>query len=201
MTPRRLFSLLFWLAVVLGSALGPARAVELKVSRAALERTLRQQMFGGPDGRYYLKGTLQTPCNVYAEDPHLAFTQDRIVVKLKIQAKLGTTLHGNCLGITLSPAVEVSLAPEGQAETVGFRDARLEKVSERAELNVLLQPFLNRQVPSGMRVNAADLLRKALADSTAATGYKVSLERLKIHSVLVEGDDLVLDVDGDISIK
>jgi hypothetical protein len=52
-----------------------------------------------------------------------------------------------------------------------------------------------------MRVNAADLLRKALAGSTAASGYKVSLNRLKIHSVEIEGDKLVVDADGDLSVE
>jgi glycine cleavage system regulatory protein len=52
-----------------------------------------------------------------------------------------------------------------------------------------------------MKVNAADLLRKALEGSTASSGYKVTLQRLKIHSMQIQGDDLVVDVDGDLSIK
>jgi hypothetical protein len=52
-----------------------------------------------------------------------------------------------------------------------------------------------------MKVNAADLLRKALQGSTATSGYKVSLDRLKIHSILLDGDQLVVDADGDISVQ
>jgi hypothetical protein len=74
-------------------------------------------------------------------------------------------------------------------------------VSDHTELNFVLTPFLSRQVPSGMKVNAADLLRKALEGSTATSGYKVTLDRLKIHSVLVQEETLVVDVDGDISVK
>src|SRR5580704_14127432 len=40
------------------------------------------------------------------------------------------------------------------------------------------------------KVNAPELLRKALEGSTLSSGYKVSLERLKIHSVQVLGDAL-----------
>jgi hypothetical protein len=176
-------------------------AVQLKVSRGALERTLRQQLFSGAGGRYYLKGSAQTPCFVYAEDPHLVFTNGRIVVQLKTHAKLGTTLRNSCFGISLSPATEVSLAPDGQGEMVGFRDAKLDRISEHAELNLLLSPFLSRQIPSSMRMNAAELLRKALAQSTASSGYKVSLDQLKIHSIFVQGDDLVMDVDADLNIE
>ena len=188
-------------AVLLVCAVAQAGAVELKVTRDALERTLQQQLFNGPDGRYYIKGNAQSPCYVYAENPKLTFAVDRIVVQLKAHARLGQKVAGACIGIALTLPAEVSLAPDGEGETVGFRDARVDRVSDHTELNFVLTPFLSRQVPSGMKVNAADLLRKALENSTATSGYKVSLERLKIHSVQIQGDDLVVDVDGDIGIK
>lgn len=93
------------------------------------------------------------------------------------------------------------MAPDGEGETLGFRDARLEHVSEQRELNFLLTPFLSHTVPSNMKVNAADLLREALANSTATSGYKVSVSRLKIHSVQIDGDDIVIDADGSLSVK
>ena len=187
--------------LLLAGALTQAGAVELKVSRDALERTLKQQLFNGPDGRYYLKGNAQSACYVYAENPKLKFVEDRIVVQLKTHARLGQRVGGACIGIALSLPAEVSLAPDGEGETVGFRDARVDKVSDHTELNFVLTPFLSHQVPSGMKVNASDLLRKALEGSTASSGYKVTLDSLKIHSVLIQEDTLVVDVDGDISVK
>lgn len=191
-----------WLAALLCAlGAGSAAAVELRVSREALERTLKNQLFNGSEGRYYLKGSATTACYVYAEDPKVSFAADRILVRVKTHAKLGTSLRGACLGLSLSPASEVSMAPAGEGETLGFKDARLERVSDQRELNFLLSPFLSHTVPTSMKVNAADLLRKALADSTATSGYKVSLERLKIHSIQIDGDDVVVDVDGGISVK
>jgi hypothetical protein len=197
-TPRRMLAAGL---LLLAGAAAHSGAVELKVSRDALQRTLKQQLFSAPDGRYYLKGNAQSACFVYAEDPQLSFVQDRIVVRVKTHAKLGAHLHGACLGIALSPIAEVSLAPDGQGETIGFRDARMERVSDQRELNFLLSPFLSRQIPSSMKVNAAELLRKALEGSTASSGYKVTLEKLKIHSMQIQGDNLVVDVDGDVSIR
>jgi hypothetical protein len=187
--------------LLLACVLPRAAAVELKVSRDALERTLKQQLFSGADGRYYLKGNAKSACFVYAEDAKLKFVDDRIVVTLKTHARLGQKVAGACIGIALNLPAEVSLAPDGEGETVGFRDARLDKVSDHQELNFILTPFLSRQIPTGMKVNAADLLRKAMENSTATSGYKVSLERLKIHSVQIQGDNLVVDVDGDIGIQ
>ncbi len=187
--------------IVLAAGLTPCRAVELKVSRDALQRTLKQQLFSGPDGRYFLKGSAQTACRVYADDAQLRFEQDRIVVRIKTHARLGRAVGGTCLGISLSPTSEVSLEPYGEGETIGFRDAQMLKVSDQREMNFLLAPFMSHQVPSSMKVNAAELLRKALEGSTAAAGYKVTLEKLKIHSIQIQGDELVLDADGDISVK
>jgi hypothetical protein len=189
-----LFALLFVASL-------PARAVELRISRGALERTLKQQLFSGPDGRDYIKGDAKSPCFVYAEQPELNFAQDRIIVKVKTHAKLGTSIAGKCLGVTLASNSEVSMVPDAQGETIGFRDARVEKVSDSKELNFLLLPFLSHQIPTSMKMNAADVLRKALEGSTLTTGYKVTLDRLKIHSMVIQGDYLVVDVDGDMSVK
>lgn len=178
-----------------------SRAVELRVSREAMERTLRQQLFNGPNGRYYLKGNPQSPCFVYADDPRLNFVEDRFVVSMKTHSRLGKKVRGACLGISLSLPAEVSLEPDGEGETIGFRDARVDRVSDQKELNFVLIPFLSHQIPSSMKVNAAELLRKALEGSTASSGYKVTLERLKIHSVQIQGETLVVDVDGDLSVK
>jgi len=174
--------------------------VELRMSRPAMERTLKQQLFGGPDGRYFLKGDAKTACFVYAEQPVLTFAQDRVVVQVKIHAKLGKALGSKCLGVSLNPTAEVSMVPDAEGETLGFRDARVERISESKELNFLLMPFMKNQIPSSMKVNAADLLRKALEGSTLTTGYKLSLDRLKIHSMLIQDDWLTLDVDGDLSV-
>ena len=171
------------------------------MGREALQRTLKQQLFSGPDGRYFLKGNAHSACWVYADDAGLSFVQDRIVVRVKTHARLGQAVGGACLGFSLAPTSEVSLEPYGEGETIGFRDAQVVRVSDRRELNFLLAPFLSHQVPSSMKVNAADLLRKALEGSTASSGYRVSLERLKIHSVQIQGDDLVVDADGDIRVK
>jgi hypothetical protein len=187
--------------LLLASATAQCRAVELKVSRDAIERTLKQKLFNGSNGRYYLKGNANSACSVYAEDPKLRFDQDRIVVEVKTHARLGKSVGGACLGISLTLPAQVSLAPDGEGETIGFRDARVDHVSDQRELNFLLTPFLSRQIPSSMKVNASDLLRSALEGSTASSGYKVALDKLKIHSVQVQGDFLIVDADGDLSVE
>lgn len=194
----KLRALLLALAAV--PSLAPsARAIELKVSTQALERTLDQQLFT-QNGRYYFRGKPTSACYAYAEDPKVSFNGDRVVVHVKAHAKLGTSLHGACLGVTLNTEADVSVVPDAQGESIGFRDARVEHLSESRELNFFLEPFLSRKLPQQMKVNAATLLRQLLLKSTETTGYNITLDDLKIHSMQVAGPSLAVDFDGDLSV-
>ena len=190
--PLRLFT---FLAPLLLSA-STASAIEVKVSSQALERTLRTQLFNGPQGRYYMRGDATSACYVYADSPHVTFVQDRIVVHVHARAKFGTAVHGACIGVSLTTEADVSLIPEAEEESIGFRDARIERLSESKELNFLLEPFLSHKLPAQMKMNAALLMRQLLSRSTETTGYALSLNSLKLHSLLVEGDSLVMDADA-----
>jgi hypothetical protein len=178
-----------------------ASAIEVKISAQALERTLKTQLFNGPDGRYYIRGDAKSSCFVYAESPKVSFKDDRVVVHVHTRSKLGTSIHGACLGVGLSTEADMSVMPDAQGETIGFRDARVDKLSASRELNFFLVPFLSGKLPQKMSVNAADLMRQVLNRSVDATGYAFSLSSLKIHSMLVQGDCLVLDVDGGMDVN
>ena len=197
---RRLSLCLLLSVALLFSAVRTASAIEVKVSAQALERTLRTQLFNGPEGRYYIRGDAHSACYVYAESPRVTFARDRIVVRVHAKAKLGTAVRGACIGVSLTTNTDVSLIPEAEEESIGFRDARIEKLSESRELNFLLEPFMSRQLPAQMKVNAAVLMRQLLSRSTETTGYALSLSSLKLHSLLVEGDSLVMDSDATLKV-
>ncbi len=178
-----------------------AHAITIRISPQALERTLDKQLFKGPQGRYYIRGRDGAGCFVYAEDPKVSFRQDRVVVHVKTHSRLGSSVRGACLGIGLNIEADVSLLPEAQGETIGFRDPRLENLSQSRELNVFLEPFLNHKLPQEMKLNAADLIRQSLANSMQTTGYDLKLQRLTIRSMGVSGDALVVDLDGDLNVQ
>ncbi|WP_213804292.1 hypothetical protein [Granulicella sp. dw_53] len=177
-----------------------AQAIEVKVSAQALERTLRAQLFNSADGRYYMRGDISTPCYVYVDSPRISFKDDRVVVHVHTRAKIGTSVYGTCVGVPFNTEADVSFIPDAEGESIGFRDARIERLSENRELNFLLVPFLSRKLPSQMKVNAADLMRKLLLHSADTTGYALSLSSLKLHSMLVEGQNLTLDVDANMHV-
>ncbi len=92
------------------------------------------------------------------------------------------------------------MVPVAEGESIGFRDARIEHISQSYELNFLLTPFLNRKVPSSMKLNAAAILRQLLSGSAQTTGYVFTLDRLQLHSMQVRDTALVIDADGNLSV-
>jgi hypothetical protein len=189
-------------SLALGVTAAPvaAHAIEIKVSAQALERTLNNRLFNGADGRYYFRGSATSPCYAYAQEPKVSFKDERIVIHVKTHARLGERVGGACLGVGLNTEADVSVIPDAQGESIGFRDPNLDHLSESRELNFLLVPFLSKKLPQQMRINAAELIRQLLVKSAEATGYDVKLDNLKVHSMQVNGDSLVVDFDGDLSV-
>jgi hypothetical protein len=148
-----------------------------------------------------MRGDASSTCYVYADSPHVSFVQDRIVVHVHTKAKLGTGVRGACIGVSLTRDADVSMIPNAEGETIGFRDARIEQLSDSRELNFLLVPFLSRKLPQQMKVNAADLMRQLLSRSAETTGYALSLSSLKIHSMIVQGELLVVDIDAGMNVN
>ena len=178
-----------------------AHALTVRVTAQALERTLQRQLFKGPGDRYYLRGHADGGCYVYASDPHVTFEGQRVLVQVSTHARLGTSIHGQCLGVGLGLSAGVSLLPEAEGESIGFRDARIEGLGGTKELDAFLEPFLSRKLPQQFKVNANDLLRQLLSTSAQTTGYDFSLQTLTIHSMQVQSDTLVIDFDGELDVR
>ena len=179
----------------------PAHATEIKITSGALERTLNKQLFTSTGNRYYIKGKPDGGCFVYAEEPKITFKDDRVWVHIKTHSKLGTTMRGACLGVSITAEADVSVIPEAQGENIGFRDARIEHLSTSRELNVFLVPFLNGKLPQQMKINVAELIRQLLSKSMESTGYNMSLDNLKVHSMQVDHSDLDVDFDSILSVQ
>ena len=187
-----------------------AHALTLRVSAPALERTLRHQVFTTPgsDGkptRHYLRGDPTRPCSAYVDEPHVTFRhldaqEDRIFVSVRTHAKFGKAIKGICLGIPISIESEVSFIPVAEGESIGFRSARIEHAANNQDLNVLLEPFLASRLPAEMKVNAASVMRTLLVRAPDSTGYTLTLQTLQLHSIQIDGQSLVLELDADIAV-
>ena len=198
---RRVLCRAFLLLSVCATASLPAHAIEIRISAQSIERTLQAQLFNGAEGRYYMRGTPTSACYVYAEQPKVTFKDDRVWVHMRTHSRLGTGLKGACLGLSLNTDADVSFVPEAEGSSVGFRDARIERASNSPELNFLLVPFLSRKLPTQMKVDIAQTMGKLLSQSVASTGYALVLNSLKLHSMTVDHNALVVDLDGALSVN
>jgi hypothetical protein len=177
------------------------QAGQFKISSAALERTLKARLFNTPDGRYYMRGDAHSACNLYAEDPHLSFKGDRILVRVHTGGKFGKQVAGRCLGFGVSMNTVISLAPIAEGESVGVTDARLDRISDSSEVNFILTPFLSHKLPSNIKINAATVLREILTKSTETSGYPLTLEHLDIRFAHIADRFLVVDYESDMRIE
>jgi hypothetical protein len=189
----------------------PARAIEVRVSSQALERTLNHQLFKTPaptpdlPNRYYLRGKPTGGCAVFADNPQVSFAPDpngpsRIVVKIHTHANVGASIHGKCIGVWLNIESQVSFVPYAEGESVGFENARIDKLSGSKELDALLLPFLSKKMPAEMKIDAANLMRTLLVRSPDSTGYILTLDELQLHSMQIEDQHLVVDLDAKIRV-
>ena len=162
---------------------------------------MKARLFSTADQRYYLRGDAHSACSLYTEDPHLSFSGDRILVRVHTGGKYGREIAGHCIGFPVSMNTVISLAPNADGETIGVTDARLDRVSDSAELNFILSPFLSHKVPSSIKINAAVMLREILTKSTETSGFPLTLERLDIRQVHATEKFLVVDYDSDMRIE
>ena len=193
-------------AVILALLPVAAHAITLRVSAPALERTLKNQVFTTPPpkpdlpNRHYLRGNGTSGCSIFVDTPQVTFADDRILVSVHSHANFGASIKGRCLGVWINTESIVSFIPEAEGETIGFRDARVDKLTESRELNALLEPFLAKRLQQEMKINAAELMRTMLIHAPGETGYTLTLTTLKLHSMQVEQQSLVLDLDADIKV-
>lgn len=94
----------------------------------------------------------------------------------------------------------ISLAPTTEGETIGVTDARMDRLSDSAELNFILSPFLTHKLPNNIKINAATMLREILTKSTETSGFPLTLEKLDLRQVRVTDKFLIVSYDSDMRI-
>ena len=132
---------------------------------------------------------------MYADDAKVTFVQDWIVVKVKTQARVGTSVGVAGVEISLSPTAEVSMVPFGERESIGFPSPTGERA---AEVELSADTVSERAGALKHQVGCSRFAAQGAGGLWATSGFKVVLERLKVHSIEIQGDVLVVDPDRDI---
>ena len=195
---RVLFLLALFVALLLPL---PARALDLTVGPQPLQHALLRQLFSAPDGRYYLRGDRNSACYLFAQNPQLQFSGNRIELALHLEGRLGSSFGGQCIGFKWSGEAGLSMLPQAQDQQIGFTDVRVEHLTGDNGLDQLLGSVLSARVPANLKVNAASLIDKMLRSASTRSGETITLDHFTIPAMNVQNNALHLSVEGNVTIQ
>ena len=114
---------------------------------------------------------------------------------------MGGSLPGLFLGIGWAGGAEISMLPHAEGSVIGFDDVRVERLSGNHTLDRLLGPLLAAAAPHQFKVDARALINKMLLATSARSGTSIALDRFTITGMQIQGQALLLDIDGTVTIQ
>ena len=118
-----------------------------------------------------------------------------------IQGEAGRGGAGECFGVSLTTDADVSFVPEAEGESVGVSRCA-DRAAERIEGAELSAGAVSKpQAASADEGERGGPDAQAAEPVAATTGYTLTLDSLKLHSMLVEGQVLDTDLDADIGVN
>lgn len=122
-------------------------------------------------------------------------------MRMHTGGKYGKQIAGHCVGFPVSMMTTISLAPLADGEIIGVTDAKIDRLSDSDEMNFILSRFVNKNLPAGLQMNAATMLREILTKSTETSGYPLTLERLQVRNVHTTDKYLAVEYDSDMKVE
>jgi len=100
----------------------PARAAELELRYAAIERVIADQLFS-QDGRLYVRGNKSTRCKfAYLESPHVGAVNGRLRVSGRFSGRTALDMMGACMGLGDSFDFTMIASPVVKNGALVFKD-------------------------------------------------------------------------------
>ena len=174
----------------------PARAVELHIQFAALERMLAEQVFT-EEGRRYVRGDKSNRCNfAYLESPKIEGDGGRLRIRAKFTGRSSVNVLGQCVGLGDAFQVVISARPQ-------YKDGRL-RLQDVVAASDGRSGFYIRRVCAGLQTSLERDFAyplEAEARRLLEEGGKREVRGFKVPDVRVSGDSLVLTVDFELRVK
>ena len=171
-----------------------ARAADIELRFAALERIIAEQVFT-QDGRKYVRGTPSTKCQfAYLEHPQIGEDNGLLKVRAKFSGRSALGVMGGCIGLGDSFDLTITAAPLVRNGAIGFKDVKVTTTKDsfyiRRVKAALMQAFAK-----DVKIEVKDQARKILEQSRDGASYKVELASFDLTEVRVKPDALVLVVE------
>jgi hypothetical protein len=194
------FRLSLFLATLLSLA-PAARAIELRLQFAALERMLGEQVFT-QDGRRYVHNDSKNKCNfAYLEKPRVQGQDGKLRIRARFTGRSSLNMFGKCVGLGDAFDVVITALPLYKDGNIGLNDVKAEPDGHTGYYIRRVCDALTSSLLHSFRYPVAAAAKSLLEDPGAQKSYPRELGDFRVTDVQVTNDALVLTIDFALTVK
>ncbi len=161
----------------------PADGAEIVLEQSAVQKLVVESLFKD-NGRYYIQ---RGACSAYLDSPAVTLTGGRVVIRSRLNARLGVDFGDSCAGVDLASWTTVSGEPSAQGTSVRLANIRIEEVSD-ANTRIVLNSGLAPTLPGAVELDVLKAVRSMLQG--ASSQLQVEVLALNIESARVADNKL-----------
>ena len=166
----------------------PANGAEIVLEQSAVQKLVVESLFKD-NGRYYIQ---RGACSAYLDSPAVTLTGGRVVIRSRLNARLGMDFGDSCAGVDLASWTTVSGEPSAQGTSVRLANIRIEEVGD-ANTRIVLNSGLVPTLPGAIELDVLKAVRSMLQGASGQ--LQVEVLALNIESVRVADNKLSVRFD------
>lgn len=195
-----MFRSALFLAVLLCVA-PAARAIELRIQFAALERMLGEQVFT-QDGRRYVYNDKANKCNfAYLEKPRVQGQDGKLRMRARFTGRSALNMFGKCVGLGDAFEVIITALPQYKDGNIGLNDVKAMPDGHTGYYIRRVCDALTSSLLHSFRYPVAAAAKSMLEDPGAQRSYPRELGEFRVTDIQVTNDALVLSIDFALTVK
>ena len=166
----------------------PANGAEIVLEQSAVQKLVVESLFRD-NGRYYIQ---RGACSAYLDRPAVTLAGGRVVIRSRLNARLGMDFGDSCAGVDLASWTTVSGEPSAQGTSVRLANIRIEEVGD-ANTRIVLNSGLVPTLPGAVELDVLKAVRSMLQGASGQ--LQVEVLALNIESVRVADNKLSVRFD------
>ena len=166
----------------------PAKGAEIVLEQSAVQKLVVESLFKD-NGRYYIQ---RGACSAYLDSPAVTLTGGRVVIRSRLNARLGMDFGESCAGVDLASWTTVSGEPGAQGTSIRLANIRIEEVGD-ANTRIVLNSGLVPTLPGAVELDVLKAVRSMLQGASGQ--LQVEVLALNIESVRVADNKLSVRFD------
>jgi len=178
-----------------------ARAIELRIQFAALERMLGEQVFT-QDGRRYVYNDKNNKCNfAYLEKPRVQGQDGKLRMRARFSGRSSLNMFGKCVGLGDAFDVIITALPQYKDGNIGLNDVKAVPDGHTGYYIRRVCDALTASLLHNFRYPVAAAAKSMLEDPGAQKSYPRELGDFHVTEIRVTNDALVLAIDFALTVK